>query len=202
MSRNQKDSWIKLYRKLLDDSLWKISTPEQKVLMITILLMVNHKEKEWTWEGKKFKVPVGGMLTSLKKIGKNAGKKISIEKIRVFIKKFQKYGFLTNTSTKTGRLIVVLNFDKYQNKIPKRLTNTYQSYNNHITSNNNDKNDKNNKYIHILDLWNSKKIIIHKPLEPIINQIKIAYKKYGNHSRDTISPSSFYVLEVIVYVTQ
>lgn len=123
----QKDGWIKLYRKLLDDSLWKISTPEQKVLMITILLMVNHKEKEWAWKGKKFKVPIEGMVTSHEKIRKNAGKNISVKKFRVFLEKFQKYGFLTNETTKTGRLIVVLNFNKYQNTMAKIRANRWQT---------------------------------------------------------------------------
>lgn len=38
---------------------------------------------------------------------------------------------------------------------------------------------KKSKYIHILDFWNSKEIIIHKPLKPLIEQIESALKKYG-----------------------
>lgn len=38
---------------------------------------------------------------------------------------------------------------------------------------------KDSKYVNILNLWNSKEIIKHKPLKPIIKQIELAYKKYG-----------------------
>lgn len=152
MEEAKKNGWIRLYRKLLEDSLWKTSTPEQKVLMITSLLMVNHKEKEWAWKGNKFKVPVGGMITSLESIKKNAGKKISFQKIRTFLEKFQKYGFLTNETTKTGRLIIVRKFSQYQsikrknNKgINKQVTNNQQTGNKQVTPNKNDKNDKNEK---------------------------------------------------------
>ena len=41
--------WIKLYRVLLDDPVWKLSTPEQKAILVTILLMVNHDPAEWEW---------------------------------------------------------------------------------------------------------------------------------------------------------
>lgn len=38
---------------------------------------------------------------------------------------------------------------------------------------------RNKKYIHILDFWNSKKIIKHKLTDNLIEEIKKAYKKYG-----------------------
>ncbi|GAH30036.1 unnamed protein product, partial [marine sediment metagenome] len=36
-----------------------------------------------------------------------------------------------------------------------------------------------NKYIHILNFWNLKEIMKHRPLKPILKQIKMAYKKHG-----------------------
>ncbi|MDL0274350.1 hypothetical protein [Clostridioides difficile] len=36
--------WIKLYRELLDKSIWKDIKPERKVILITLLLMASHKE--------------------------------------------------------------------------------------------------------------------------------------------------------------
>jgi len=35
------------------------------------------------------------------------------------------------------------------------------------------------KYIHILNFWNSEEIIKHRPLKPMLKQIKRDYKKYG-----------------------
>jgi hypothetical protein len=110
------DGWISLYRCLLKKAIWQKSTTEQKVILITLLLMANHEQREWEWEGEKFMVPEGGMITSLKSIKKNAGKSISFQNIRTAIEKFQKFEFLTNKSTKTGRLIIINNFEEYQGK--------------------------------------------------------------------------------------
>jgi hypothetical protein len=51
--------WIKLYRQLLNKAIWQCSTMEQKVILITLLLMANHEEKEWEWQGEKFKCKPG-----------------------------------------------------------------------------------------------------------------------------------------------
>ncbi|MCA5964224.1 hypothetical protein LC724_33295 [Blautia sp. RD014234] len=37
--------WIKIHRELLDKPIWQLSTPEQKSILITLLLMANHREK-------------------------------------------------------------------------------------------------------------------------------------------------------------
>ena len=44
--------FIALHRKLLDSSIWQVTTVEQKVILITLLLMANHSEKKWYWQGK------------------------------------------------------------------------------------------------------------------------------------------------------
>ena len=44
---NTHTGWIKLYRCLLDDPLWQCSTNEQKIILVTLLLMGTHKEHEF-----------------------------------------------------------------------------------------------------------------------------------------------------------
>lgn len=147
--------WIKTYRELLDKSIWLDSTPEQKVILMTLLLMANHSYKEWEWKGKKYVAKPGQFVTSLESIAKNCGKGISIQNVRTALKRFEKYEFLTNESTKSNRLITIVNWRVYQdrdliaNKEPnKDLTNDQQRPNKELTTNKNDKNDnnKNNKY--------------------------------------------------------
>ncbi len=41
--------WITLYRCLLGSLLWHCGTSEQKVILVTLLLMDNHAEKKWQW---------------------------------------------------------------------------------------------------------------------------------------------------------
>jgi hypothetical protein len=139
--------WIKLYRQLLNKAIWQCSTMEQKVILITLLLMANHEEKEWEWQGEKFKCKPGQFVTSLKSIAEKAGSDISIQNVRTAIAKFEKYEFLTNQSTKTGRLITIVNWELYQSqdsKLTKGLTKHQQSANKALTTNKNDKNDKKN----------------------------------------------------------
>ncbi len=148
----QEQGWIKIFRILLDKPIWLQSTPEQKTILITLLLMANHKDKEWEWKGKKFKAKPGQFITSLNSIVKKCGKGISTQNVRTALDRFKKYEFLTYESTKTGRLITIVNWGLYQelkdnaNKgINKGVTNNQQSTNKELTTNKNDKNVKNDK---------------------------------------------------------
>ncbi|WP_203627563.1 replication protein [Lacticaseibacillus mingshuiensis] len=140
--------WIKLYRVLLDDDLWIDCTPVQKVVMITLLLMANHKERKWIWQGKKFVAKPGQMVTSLESIKAEAGKGVSIKNVRSSLDKFQKVGFLANQSAKTGRLITIANWAKYQDGVEeaaKQPADNWQTGGKQVATNKNVKNDKNVK---------------------------------------------------------
>lgn len=140
---------MKLYRILLDKPIWRQSTPEQKVILITLLLMANHEPCEWEWRGKKFVVQPGQFVTSLPAIQERCGKGISIRNIRTALARFQKLEFLTDESSETGRLISILNWAQYQggngegDSLADRLTeDNRQSTDRRVTANKNDKNDK------------------------------------------------------------
>lgn len=150
--------WVKLYRILLDKPIWRQSTPEQKVILITLLLMANHEPCEWEWRGKKFVVQPGQFVTSLPAIQERCGKGISIQNIRTALARFQKLEFLTDKASETGRLINILNWAEYQgfNGESNSLTNrpnwdNQQSTNRRLTANKNDKNDKNQEEGSIYD---------------------------------------------------
>jgi hypothetical protein len=106
--------WIKLYRRLTDDTVWALSTPEQKTILITLLLMASHQANEWEWQGQKFEVQPGQMVTSIESIRAKSGKGISVKNVRTSLKRFENLGFLANESAKTGRLITIANWGKYQ----------------------------------------------------------------------------------------
>lgn len=155
MARQQ--GWITLYRELIKKPIWLNSTPEQKTILITLLLMANHEESEWEWKGQKFTVKPGQMITSLNSIVDKCGKGITTQNVRTALKRFEKLGFLTNESTKQNRLITIVNWRKYQSIESKpnkdfnnQITNNQQRPNNQLTTNNNDNNennDNNNYYV-------------------------------------------------------
>lgn len=138
--------WVKLYRELKSKSIWQLSSPEQKVVLITILLLANHEENKWEWKGEQFICKPGQLITSLNSLVRECGDGVSIQNVRTALDRFEKLGFLTNVSTKTGRLITVLNWEKYQGKdfvdnkgSHKEVTKSQQRPNKDLTTNKNDK---------------------------------------------------------------
>ena len=113
---SNKGGWIKLYRELLDKPIWFESTPEQKVILVTLLLMANHDGRQWEWQGQQYYAGPGQFVTSLAKIAEKAGPGISIKNVRTALARFEKYEFLANQSTKRNRLITINNWAFYQDK--------------------------------------------------------------------------------------
>ena len=146
--------WVKLYRELKSKSIWQLSSPQQKVVLITILLLANHEENKWEWKGEQFVCKPGQLITSLNSLVRECGEGVTIQNVRTALERFEKLGFLTNISTKTGRLISIVNWEKYQgndfvtNKgSNKDLTKSQQRPNKDLTTNKNDKEYKNDKEI-------------------------------------------------------
>lgn len=151
--------WVKLYRELKSKSIWQSSTPAQKVVLITILMTANHEENEWEWKGQQCRCKAGQLITSLQSLADECGKGVNIQSVRSSLARFEKLGFLTNESTKAGRLITIINWDKYQgvnpnptknptkaqqrgNKGPTNNPTKKPTPNKNIKNNKNDKNDK------------------------------------------------------------
>ena len=171
------NGWIKLYRCLMDKPIWLNSTPEQINILFAILMLANHEGKEWEWKGEKFKVESGQFITSSTKLAEKCGVGITRQNVRTALKRFEKLGFLTYESTKSGMLITIVNWGIYQGEgdspnqeANQDLTNTQPRPNQDLTTNKNDKNDKNDKnvennihtatavridYQHYVDLYNS-----------------------------------------------
>lgn len=173
------EGWIKLHRCLMSKAIWTSSTAEQKVILITLLMMANHLGREWEWQGKKFKADAGQFVTSLDSIVRKCGKGITLQNVRTALTKFEKYEFLTQEVTKTGRLINIVNWGLYQDKeketnkhTNKELTKSSQSTNKELTTNKNDKNVKNDKkYIYIREFTEDRTLI-----ETIIDFMKMRDK--------------------------
>ena len=105
--------WIKTYREILDKPIWKCTTPEQKAILMTILLLANHEGNEWIWQGEKYICKPGELITGLSKLAERSG--TSIRNVRTALKNFEvTYGFLTSKVTNKNRLITIVNWEFYQ----------------------------------------------------------------------------------------
>ena len=186
---SDRGGWIVLHRKLLDKPIWFESTAEQKVILITLLLMANHAEKEWEWQGQKYVAKPGQFVTSLSKIAEVCGEGISFQNVRTALKRFEKYGFLTNESTNKNRLITINNWAFYQdnpnqpNKQPnKQLTSNQQATNKQLTTNNNDK--------QINNVTNN--VVVDEQVDPISKAIRTYEQVFGLANPITIQTIQFW----------
>jgi hypothetical protein len=102
--------WVKLYRKLLDNSVFKDS--EAVHLLVYSLLKANHKEKKILWNGNEITVKRGQFITGLHKISKETG--ISVKKIRARKKLFERLGIWAIKTAHTHSMLSVCNYGKYQ----------------------------------------------------------------------------------------
>lgn len=181
--------FVSLHRCLMDKPIWLNSTPEQKVVLITLLMMANHKPKEWEWMGEKFEIKPGEFITSLDSIVLKSGKGISKQNVRSALVRFEKLQFLTNKSTKRGRLLKIVNWRVFQDAISKpnivtnkEVTKTQQRGNKEVTPNNNDNNDNNDNNAII------KNHILSSEVSEIVDFLNLKAKKsFKKNTRKTIS---------------
>lgn len=145
------EGWIKLHRKLMRNALWRDCNSNQKVIMITLLLMASHDDNTWMFKGEEYKVQPGQFVTSLQNIADNAG--LTINVVRKSLTKLEKYGFCTNKSTNKNRLITIENWAKYQeqnidrNIEPNKQGTSKEQARNNYQECKNDKNERNKEYI-------------------------------------------------------
>ncbi|WP_342507312.1 hypothetical protein [Sporosarcina sp. FSL K6-2383] len=112
---------------------------------MTLLMMANHSVKQWEWRGESFSAQPGQFVTSLPSLVQKCGKNISIQKIRTALKRFERYGFLTDESTHQNRRITIVNWGFYQGLgevATDASTDSQQPANRQVTANKNDKNEK------------------------------------------------------------
>lgn len=108
--------FICLWRKTKDDPIWFNSTPEQKVIFITLLFMARWKEQKYDIYGDIVTLNPGQFITSYSEIKKLTGKGVSMQNVRTGIDRFEKLGFLTREVTRRGSLITIVNWGRYQYK--------------------------------------------------------------------------------------
>lgn len=141
--------YIKLFRKIRESALYKDCNAKQRDILINLLLLANHKSSEWIYKGEKYMVKSGQFITSLESIANICAKDVTVQNVRTALRKFEKYGFLTNQSTNKNRLITIVNWELYQNSEKNQQANQ-QIVNKQLTTNKNDNNEKN---VYIDQLW-------------------------------------------------
>ena len=145
-----RNHWVKLYRRMLDSQMYKHLNSKQRDVLFVCLMRANYKPTEWEWGKEQFTCKPGQFVTSLESLNKHTGSDVSTQNIRSALKKLERWRFLTNKSTKTGRLITILNWRAYQGESAdtnkddnKELTKSQQRANKELTTNKKEDKNKN-----------------------------------------------------------
>ena len=151
---------------------------KQRDVMIQLLLMANHENRKWEWQGQVFECQPGQFVTSIESLRKHCASDVSTQNIKTALLKLEKWQFLTNKSTKTGRLITICNWTKYQDlenqtnqDTNRQLTNSQPTANQQLTTNKNIKNDKEGKEV---KKYNGKFV------PPTVEEVREYCQKRGN----------------------
>ncbi len=129
-------NWIKLNRKLLDNPLMK--KPLYGWLWVILLLKANYEDKEFIWNNEKQICKRGQFITGRKQLSIESG--ISESQIERILNYFELDGQIEQQKTNKFRLILIKNYDKYQEV-------GQQKDNKRTTKGHNKEYNKNNKNI-------------------------------------------------------
>jgi len=115
------EGYIILARAILDKSAtWETSSPEQKVIIITLLLMANFQDKKWFDGTEEIIVKRGQLVTSLSGLQKKCGKGITVKHIRNSLVRLSLTNFLVcdqaKLRAKKYHLVTLVNYDFYQSQ--------------------------------------------------------------------------------------
>ena len=105
-----KKGWVAIHRQLLENPM--ANKPDYMNLWIHLLLMANHKETTFIWNGKKQILKPGQLLTGRKKLSKKTG--ISPSKTYRILKYLENEQQIEQQKTNKYTVITIVNWDRYQ----------------------------------------------------------------------------------------
>lgn len=107
-------NWIKLYRKMVDDPIFVNSTGPQVKVLLTVMFLAAWTPKKWDVLGREFTIQPGEVFISTRDLADRAGDDVSHKVVRGALARFEKLGFWTLKRARTGTLIHIVNWRKYQ----------------------------------------------------------------------------------------
>nr|DAV65264.1 MAG TPA: DNA polymerase [Caudoviricetes sp.] len=107
-------NWIKLYRKMVDDPIFVNSTGPQVKVLLTVMFLAAWTPKKWDVLGHEFTIQPGEVFVSTRDLADRAGDGVSHKVVRGALERFEKLGFWTLKRARTGTLIHIVNWRKYQ----------------------------------------------------------------------------------------
>lgn len=108
MSEILPDGYIRLYRKLLQNTIWRSRSAALKVVAITCLLKANFKDNYWG----NILIKRGSFITSQRKLAQECN--INRETLRGCFSTLKDTHFITHKHTHSYSIITICNYESYQ----------------------------------------------------------------------------------------
>ncbi len=106
-------SWIKLYRQMLMSEFWISEEPfSSRDAFIHVLLSANWKDGKAVYNGQVINVRRGQCLTSIRKLSTTFH--WGVHRVYRWIKMMKLLGMIDSENVKSGTLITIVNYEKYQ----------------------------------------------------------------------------------------
>lgn len=120
------EGYIKLYRQLLDNDLWKEKPFTKGQAWVDLLMKANYADKTCKIKGKTITIKRGQLLRSTDQLASDWG--WSRGKVMRFLKELKRTGNGTANGTAYGTLITIENYETFQgertpNRTPNRTAN-------------------------------------------------------------------------------
>lgn len=144
---NEKNGWVKLHRKMLDNPII-MKDAEHLAVWMYLLLNATHAEYPALFRGKKITLQPGQLITGRKSIANTLS--VNESKVRRILDVFESDQQIDRQRSNQNTLITLKNWDKYQlldQQIDQPMTNERPTDDQPVTTNKKNKNVKNEKNV-------------------------------------------------------
>lgn len=104
------NNYVEVNPAFFTETIWTEATPEQKGVLMTLLMSVQSEETQWEWKEEKMILQPGQLLTTLPSLAEQCGKWFTTAKIESVLKRLALDGFLTDEPIGNFRLITIKNW--------------------------------------------------------------------------------------------
>ena len=142
---NEKNGWVKLHRKMLDNPII-MKDAEHLAVWMYLLLNATHAEYPALFKGKKIMLQPGQLITGRKSIASSLC--VSESKVTRILSAFESEQQIEQLTSNKNRLISVVNWDKYQifdQQNEQQMNNNRTTTEQQLNTNKKNKNVKNEK---------------------------------------------------------
>ena len=106
------EGWVKLHRKLMDNDLWKEKPFSRGQAWVDLIMLANHKDKEFLFDSTYLPIHKGEFITSKRKLGIRWG--WSNSKVDKFLNELEKVEMLVVKSDTKKSTLKIANYEQYQ----------------------------------------------------------------------------------------